>query len=72
MHVLHCGPAQEEGGWSREGLCPQLEEDKGRRNPNHNPVGKSRPSGTWRERDHVGPQRGAALIKVEEVVREGA
>lgn len=65
MCILPCGPAQE--GRAGKGLC---EGDKGMRNPNPNPVSESKPSGTGRERAHVGPAEGCSPIKAEEVMRE--
>lgn len=50
------GLLQRREGGAGKGLCPQLE-DKGRGNPSDNPVSKSRPSGTWRERATLGQQR---------------
>lgn len=67
VNILHGGPAQRREGGAGEGLCPQLE-DKGRGNPNHNPVSKSRPSGERRPRVErkgatSGQRRGAAPSK---------
>lgn len=56
MNILHCGPLRRREGGAGKGLCPQLE-DKGRGNPSDNPVSKSRPSGTGRERATLGQQR---------------